>query len=73
MQHDHVMIKLSFDPIPRVSGGLRANICHHVAAFVILFNLICNMAMFNFDPNSRVRERSAGKIFATTAAFGDSL
>ena len=38
------------DPIPRVGlrwGGVWGqNICYHVAAFVILFNLICNMTMF---------------------------
>ena len=29
-------------------GGLQANICYHVAAFVIPFNLICicNMTLF---------------------------
>ena len=30
----------------RAWGGLRANICYHVAAFMIPFNLICNMTMF---------------------------
>ena len=36
------------------------NICYHVAAFVILFNLICNMTMFwksriiPFEPSHRV-------------------
>ena len=28
---------------------LRQNICNHVAAFVISFNFICNMAFSDFD------------------------
>ena len=59
MQHGHVLKKLNFDlliPYPRfvegvcvcVGGGgvCRQNICDHVAAFVIPFNLICNMNVF---------------------------
>ena len=49
MQHDHVLKKLNFDlltPTPGVGVVCRQNICNHVAAFVILFNLICNMTMF---------------------------
>ena len=37
-------------PYPRVmeeEGGLSAKICYHVAAFMIPFNLICNMTMFD--------------------------
>ena len=54
MQHDHVL-KIEFwrfDPTPgswsrgRGTGVCVQNICHHVAAFVILFNLIWK---FNFD------------------------
>ena len=49
MQHDHILKKVEFwpiDPIPRVRGICGQNICYHVAAFVILFNLICNNTMF---------------------------
>ena len=46
MLHDHVLKKLNFDPIPRVQGVRGQNICNHVAAFVILFNLISNMTMY---------------------------
>ena len=48
MQHDHVLKKLNFDPTPRGwrGGFSRQNICYHVAAFVIPFNLICNMTIF---------------------------
>ena len=36
-----------FDPTPGSWGWcLRANICYHVAAFVIPFNSICNMTIF---------------------------
>ena len=36
-----------FDPQGRGGGGIcGGNICYHVAAFVIPFNLICNMTMF---------------------------
>ena len=51
MQHDYVLKKLNFDiltPYPRVLGDLNnsaGKICYHVAAFVVLFNLICNMTM----------------------------
>ena len=35
------------DPISRVGGGVCGqNICYDVAAFLILFHLICNMTMF---------------------------
>ena len=47
MQHDHVMKKLIFDLLPSsyrvvggVGGGCGLDICYHVAAFVIPFNLI---------------------------------
>ena len=65
---------LTFWP-PRPGRGVcGGNICYHVAAFVIPFNLIYNMTMFgkiNFDiwPTPRVclwLEGSGGKIFATT-------
>ena len=53
MQHDHVLKKLKFDLLtlsPRgrgVGGGLREeNICYHVAAYLIPFNLICNMTFW---------------------------
>ena len=55
MQHDHILKKLNFDlltPIPMIEGGGGAggvcgqSICYYVAAFTILFNLICNMTMF---------------------------
>ena len=52
MQHDHVLKKLHYDPLALTTGSsgwvgvCRQNICYHVAAFVIPFNLICNMAMF---------------------------
>ena len=50
MENDPVLIKLNFDPTPRVrdegGGGHGQNICYHVAAFVIPFNLICTMTMF---------------------------
>ena len=53
MQQEHVLKKLNFDLLTP-SGGSGAgdreicgqNICYHVTAFVIPFNLICNMAMF---------------------------
>ena len=49
---DHMISseKFNFDlftPSPGSGGrGLQAKIWYHVAAFVILFNLICNMTMF---------------------------
>ena len=49
MQHDHVLKKLNFvllTPTPGSGGVCGQYICYHVAAFVILFNLICNMTMF---------------------------
>ena len=53
MQHDHDLKKLNFDLLtsfPRVmeGGGGRygQNICYHVAAFLIPFNLIRNMTIF---------------------------
>ena len=73
MQHDHVL-KVKFwpiDPIPRgVCGQI---ICYHVAAFVILFNLICNMTVFWKSQiltywshlQGDGEGGSAGKIFAT--------
>ena len=48
MQRHHVLKKLNFDhliPPPRSEGVRRQNICYHVAAFVIPFNLVCNMTM----------------------------
>ena len=50
MQHDHVLKKLNFDlltPTPGSGGWVgvcEQNICYHAAAFVIPFNLICNMS-----------------------------
>ena len=55
MQHDQVLEKLHFDQLtsfPRVvcvcgGGGVNGqNICYHVSALEIPFNLICNMTMF---------------------------
>ena len=52
MQHDHVLKKLDFDLLTTGSGvgggggGLGQNICYHIAALVIPFNLICNMTIF---------------------------
>ena len=41
---------LTYDPKPRArvvgSAGKIFNICYHVAAFIVLFNSICNMTMF---------------------------
>ena len=79
MQHDHVL-KVEFwpiDPIPRVQGVCGQNICYHVAAFFILFNLISNMTMYwknwFFTYWSLRQGRGVGggggsacKIFATT-------
>ena len=63
------------DPILRVGGGGGGlggqNICYHVAALVILFNLICNMTLFwkswilSYLPHPQGRGWSAGKIFVT--------
>ena len=52
MQHDIVLKKLNFDFFFFLGGGgggggvCGQNIFYHVAALVILFNLICNMTMF---------------------------
>ena len=55
MQHDHVLGKIEFDLLTtsQVGGGGGRGVGvggggggYHVAAFVILFNLICNMIMF---------------------------
>ena len=53
LQNGHVLKKLNFallTSFPRGHGrrgaGYGQNISCHVAAFVILFNLICNMTMF---------------------------
>ena len=74
MQHGHVLKKkLNFDlltPSPGSEGVCWHYICYHVAAFLIPFNLICNMTMFGKGwiltvwPHPRVRG-SADKIFAT--------
>ena len=57
MQRDHVLKKLTFEPPPppppQGRGGwwgsgmwvCRQNICYHVAVFVILFDLICNITV----------------------------
>ena len=49
MQHDHVLNKVEFwpiDPIPKVGDGICGQtICNHYAAFLIPFNLVCNMIM----------------------------
>ena len=54
MQHDLVLHKLNFDhlAITLVSGDVvwvgvcGQNICYHAAAFMIPFNLICNMTVY---------------------------
>ena len=52
MQCDNVLKKFNsslLTPTLGSGGGggvCRQNICYHVAAFVILFNLICSMTMF---------------------------
>ena len=49
MQHDNVLKKMNFNLLPHKGlggGACGGNICYHVAAFVILFYLICNMTMF---------------------------
>ena len=53
MQHDdNVLKKLNLDLLTPFTGsgggggGLQAKYLSHVAAFVILLNLICNMTMF---------------------------
>ena len=74
MQHKHVLRKLNFyllTPSPGsggvggVGGGgsLGQNICYHVAAFVILFNLICSMTVFEkveFGPFDHIPKSSQG-------------
>ena len=44
----HQLLLKSFKEAASGSGRgvCGQNICYHVAAFVILFNLICNMTMF---------------------------
>ena len=63
---------LPFDPNPRVRGACgwvwvcRENNCYHAAAFVIPFDLICNMTVFwksefwPFDPTSQVHPTEGG-------------
>ena len=61
---------MTFCPYGQGGAVCRQNICNHVAAFVIPFNLIC-MKKFNFDlltPRSSWEEGgggAAGKIFPT--------
>ena len=49
MQHDHVLKKMNFDLLTPTPGSgswvgvLEKNICYHASAFVIPFNLMCNM------------------------------
>ena len=66
---------LTYWPHPQGRGGGGGlggqNICYHVAALVILFNLICNMTLFwkswilSYLPHPQGRGWSAGKIFVT--------
>ena len=44
MQYDHVPKKMKFDLL--MWGGFGQNICYHVAALAIPFNLIINMVFF---------------------------
>ena len=50
MQHDHILKKMYFDLLTPPQGSkvgvLGQNFCSHVAAFIIPFNLICNMTIF---------------------------
>ena len=47
MQHDNVLKKMNFDVLlSRLGEVLLAKCKHHVAAFVIHFNLTRKMAMF---------------------------
>ena len=48
MHSDNVIKKLAFDLLTpsQGSGVCVINICYHVVAFVIPFNLICNMKLF---------------------------
>ena len=55
MHHDHVLKKFNFDLLTQSPGSgagggrvLGQNICYHVAAFGILFNLIV-LKKLNFD------------------------
>ena len=76
MQYDHVLKKLNLQLLtstPGSGGGVcEQNICYHVAAFVIPFNLIFQhdivLKKLNFDlltPSVRGKGGSAGKLFAT--------
>ena len=76
MQHDHVLKKLNLQLLTSTPGSgdgvCKQNICYHVAAFVIPFNLIFQhdivLKKLNFDlltPSIRGIGGSAGKIFAT--------
>ena len=46
MQYDHVPKKMKFDLLMWGGGGFGQNICYHVAALAIPFNLIINMVFF---------------------------
>ena len=80
MQHDHVLKKINFDLLTLTlgmggGGVFGQNMCYHVAAFMIPFNLICmqhdhllNKLIFDLlTPSPRVVGGwgSACKIFAT--------
>ena len=83
MQQDHILNKLNFDLLnfdlltPKVRGVCGLNTSFKVAAFVIPFNLICNMPCsekMNFDllnpsPLSRGKWGYAGKIFVTICQY----
>ena len=68
-----------FATVCRLGGGVcEKNICHHFAAFVLIFNLICNMTMFCKCCflgllNPRVPGKFAGKIFATVCRLGGGV
>ena len=60
MQYLHVLEKSNFDLLNRggEGWGVGANICYHVAAFLIPFNLICSndrvLKILNFDLSPKV-------------------
>ena len=65
MQHDHVLKKLNLDLLTPFAGSgvCRQNICFHVAALMIYFNVICNMTglkKLNFDLLTQTPQATQG-------------